>query len=98
LARQDLGALQIGGGQLRALNFAHDIATGSRSVEDAREFYSMTVMAHMRNQSALCVEEPHFSAQRGTADHDETTVSREQMQQAEEIKQRTPGASDAELT
>jgi len=70
-----------------ALNLAHDVATGKRSVEEAREFYPKAVMAHMQKQSAPYAEKLQFAAQRDTADPDKTTVPQDMVKKAEEIKQ-----------
>lgn len=70
-----------------ALNLAHDVATGKRTVEEAREFYPKAVMAHMRKQSSPYAEKLQFGPQPNTAFRDETTVPKEMVKQAEEIKQ-----------
>jgi len=70
-----------------ALNLAHDVATGKRSVEEAREHYPKAVMAHMQKQPSPYAEKLQSSAQRGTADPDKTTVSKDMVQKAEEMKQ-----------
>ncbi len=54
-----------------ALNLAHDIVTGKRSVEDARRFYAETAMAFMRGQRPPYTQRLQFEASRsGTADPD----------------------------
>jgi hypothetical protein len=69
-----------------ALNLAHDVATGKRSVEEAREFYPKAVMAHMQKESSPYAEKLQFSPQRGTADADKTTVSKDMIEKAEAMK------------
>jgi hypothetical protein len=70
-----------------ALNLAHEIVTGKRSVEDARDFYPKAVMAHMQKQPSPYAEKLQFGPQRNTAFRDETTVPKELVKQAEELKQ-----------
>lgn len=78
-----------------ALNLAHDVATGKRSVEEAREFYPKAVMAHMQKQSSPYAEKLQFEPQRNTADRDKTTVPQELVKKAEEIKQAMMKQKDA---
>lgn len=60
---------------LLALNLAHDIADGRRSVEDARKEYTTQMMSAMMGQEAPYTERLLFSMPTGTADPDETTIS-----------------------
>ena len=54
-----------------ALNLAHDISTGKRSVQEAREFYAATAMAFMKGQKSPYTQGLLFKAARGsTADPD----------------------------
>jgi hypothetical protein len=54
-----------------ALNLAHDVATGVRSVEDARAFYSKTAMEFKQgNRSSPYVTGLRFQPDRGAADPD----------------------------
>jgi len=69
---------------LLALNLAHDIATGRRSVEDARNEYAMQIMSAMMGQQAPYTERLHFSMPAGTADPDETTISETLMNKVKE--------------
>lgn len=46
-----------------ALNLAHEIATGKRSVEDARQFYAETAMNFKQGQSSPYTEGLRFQAQ-----------------------------------
>lgn len=54
-----------------ALNLAHDIVTGQRTVEEARRFYSKTVAAFMRGERPAYTQGLQFQVPRGgTADPD----------------------------
>jgi hypothetical protein len=54
-----------------ALNLAHEIATGKRTVEDARRFYARTAAAFMAGQTGSpYVQGLMFSPQEDTADPD----------------------------
>lgn len=72
---------------LLAINLAHDIVTGKRSVEDARAFYPKAVMAKLMKQSSPYTEKLQFAAKGNTADPDKTTVSPDMVKKAEEMKQ-----------
>ena len=55
-----------------ALNLANDIATGKRSVKDARTFYAETAMAFMKGQKSPYTRGLQFEVPKGgTADPDE---------------------------
>ena len=53
-----------------ALNLAHDIVTGKRTVADARSFYGEQIMAMKAMQPAPYTEKLLFSAMSHTADRD----------------------------
>lgn len=53
-----------------ALNLAHDIVTGKRTVEDARQFYAKTAKAFMTGQKDPYTQRLLFDPQPGTADRD----------------------------
>src|SRR5918992_649283 len=56
-----------------ALNLAHDVATGARTVEDARAFYAKTAMEFKQgNRSSPYVTGLRFQPDRGAADPDKT--------------------------
>ncbi len=58
-----------------AINLANDVATGARSVEDARQFYAETAMAFMEGTSDPYVEGFVFEVPEGdTADPDEPAM------------------------
>ncbi len=54
-----------------ALNLAHDVATGKKSVEEARAFYAKTAMAFMKGQKDPYTQALQFNVAKGnTADPD----------------------------
>lgn len=57
-----------------ALNLAHDIVTGKRTVEDARRFYTETAMAFKMGQKPPYTERLQFTPQGKSADPDRETV------------------------
>ncbi len=58
-----------------ALNLANDIATGKRSVADARKFYAETAMAFMKGQTSPYTQGLQFQAPKGgTADPDQPAM------------------------
>lgn len=59
-----------------ALNLAHDIITGKRSVEEAREEYSKQVMAYTQGQSSPYLEKLQFEVERGRAADPDEPVTR----------------------
>lgn len=69
-----------------ALNLADEIATGKRSVEDARAFYPKAVMAHLEKKPTPYTQKLMFSAGRGAADPDKTTISADMLKKATELK------------
>lgn len=54
-----------------AINLAHEIATGKKSVAEAREFYAKTAMASMVGKESEYTEKLLFGTQKNTADPDE---------------------------
>jgi len=68
-----------------ALNLAHEIVSGERSVEDARSYYAEEFLNARRKQPTPYMEKLRFSPADGNAaDPDERTLSDEQLQQAVE--------------
>jgi len=59
---------------LLALNLAHEIATGKRSVAEARTLYPKAVMAHIEKKPTSYTQRLLFSPTHG-ADPDTTTVT-----------------------
>ncbi len=65
-----------------ALNLAHDIVTGQRTVDDARQFYADTATAFMMDRPAPYTEGLRFQPPAGeTADVDETMIAAAMMKQ-----------------
>jgi hypothetical protein len=63
-----------------ALNLANEVATGKRSVDDARKFYGATIMAMMKEgKSSPYLEKLQFStqSQQRTADADKPLMERQ---------------------
>ncbi len=59
-----------------ALNLAHDIAVGKRTVDDARQFYAETATAFMMSRPAPYTEGLRFEVPGGgTADTDESMIA-----------------------
>jgi hypothetical protein len=54
-----------------ALNLAHDVATGKRDVEDARQFYGKTAMAFMNGETSEYTKGLQFDTAKGAADPDQ---------------------------
>jgi hypothetical protein len=53
-----------------ALNLAHEVATGQRTVEDARRFYAQTAKAYKQGQKSPYTQRLLFTVARPTADPD----------------------------
>ena len=67
------------------LNLMHDIVTGTRSVDDARAFYSETLSAYSLGESAPYCEEFQFEVPRdGAGDPDEPVAPGPKAKQATE--------------
>ncbi len=54
-----------------ALNLAHDVATGKKSVDEARKAYAQQAMAFMKKESAPYTEKLQFEPQENSGDPDE---------------------------
>ncbi len=79
-ARCDMEAMNF-----LALNLAHDIVSGERTVDEAREFYAQTANAFMMNRPAPYAEKLQFQVPQGdTADLDQTMMAGPMMDQAAE--------------
>lgn len=63
------------GANMLALNLAHEVATGVRSVKDARAFYAKTIKNFMAGQSSPYMERFLFTVPKGgTADADRSVM------------------------
>jgi hypothetical protein len=72
---------------LVALNLAHEVISGKRSAQDARDFYPKALVAHLEKQSSPYAEKLQFAPQKSSAFPDQTTVSQDMVQKAMKIKQ-----------
>jgi hypothetical protein len=77
-----------------ALNLAHDIVTGAKSVEQARDYYAKEFADYRRKQPTPYMDKLRFTPPNGgTADADVRLLSDEDLKQAEaegKQKQREP--------
>lgn len=82
-ARCDSEAMNI-----LTLNLMHDIVTGKRSVDDAREFYAENASAHVLGRSAPYTERFQFEVPKGgTGDPDEAIIAGHMVHQmGEKVK------------
>jgi hypothetical protein len=67
-----------------ALNLMHDIVTGAKSVESARDYYAKEFLDYRRKKPTPYMERLRFDAGDGTADRDERVLSDEELEQAVE--------------
>ncbi len=63
-----------------ALNLANDIATGKKTVAEARQYYARAVSDLMAGKKDPYVQKLQFSPQRRTADADRPAPMRQAMQ------------------
>lgn len=72
-----------------ALNLMHDIVTGTKQVEEAREYYAKEFADYRRKLPTPYMEQLRFQSGHDTADADERMLSDRDLEQAvEEGKQR----------
>lgn len=67
-----------------ALNLAHDIVEGKRSVEDARQFYAQTIMQLMKGEKPEYTQKLMFTSKRNAGDKDKPAMSDAQMKEMKE--------------
>jgi hypothetical protein len=67
-----------------ALNLAHDIVTGTRTVEEARQYYAKEFLDYRRRQPTPYMDELRFEAGRDTADPDERVLTDDAIERAVE--------------
>ncbi len=65
-----------------ALNLMHDIVTGEKNVEEAREYYAKEFLDARRKRPTPYMEELQFEPGTGTADPDEHLLFDEELEQA----------------
>lgn len=67
-----------------ALNLMHDMVTGAKSVDEAREYYAKEFLDARRKQPTPYMEKLHFkTGDSSVADPDQRMLSDEQLEQAE---------------
>lgn len=67
-----------------ALNLAHEIVSGERGVEEARDYYATEFLNARRKQPTPYMEQLRFSPDGNTADPDTRVLSEQDLQQAVE--------------
>jgi hypothetical protein len=68
---------------LLALNLAHDIVTGRRTVEEARAYYAKEFLDYRRKQPTPYMEKLHFTPPHdATADPDRRVLSDADLERA----------------
>jgi hypothetical protein len=65
-----------------ALNLANDVATGKKSVQEAREYYARAIKDLMAGKKDPYVQKLQFSPQQRTADADRPAPMRQAMEKA----------------
>jgi hypothetical protein len=65
-----------------ALNLMHDIVTGAKTVQEAREYYGKEMLDYQRKKPTPYMEKLRFSPQGPAGDPDQRTISDEQLKQA----------------
>jgi hypothetical protein len=65
-----------------ALNLAHDIVTGEKTAEQAREYYAKEFLDYRRGKPTPYMDELRIPAQTDTADPDVRLLSDEDLEQA----------------
>jgi hypothetical protein len=65
-----------------ALNLAHDIVTGSKSVQEARAYYAKEFLDFRRKKPTPYMEKLHFAPPKATADPDTRMLSDEDLEAA----------------
>ncbi|MGI8893459.1 MAG: hypothetical protein ACR2GN_08360 [Bacteroidia bacterium] len=70
---------------LLALNLAHDIIEGKRSVEDARQFYSQTMMQFMKGEKPEYTQKLMFTSRPNAGYKDKPVMSEAQMKEMKEM-------------
>lgn len=76
-----------------ALNLAHDVVTGARTVQEARDYYAEEFLGFRRGDTTPYMDALQFDAAQGdTTDPDERALSDEQLEEAVAEGQRRDGA------
>jgi hypothetical protein len=66
-----------------ALNLMHDVVTGAKGVQEARDYYAKEFLDYRRKKPTPYMDELRFEPGRDTADPDERVLSDEDLEQAE---------------
>lgn len=66
-----------------ALNLMHDIVTGSKNVQEARDYYAKEFLDYRRKKPTPYMDELRFSAGTNTADPDERVLSDDDLGKAQ---------------
>jgi hypothetical protein len=77
-----------------AINLAHDIVTGEKSVDEARQDYAITAMKAMMGGSPDYTEEFQFELPSGDQRDPDETIVTDAMR--EEVKEQLGGTVEAE--
>lgn len=67
-----------------ALNLVHDIVTGVKTAEQAREYYAKEFLDHRRGKPTPYMDELRIPPQSDTADSDVRLLSDEELEQAQQ--------------
>lgn len=67
-----------------ALNLVHDIVTGVKTAEQAREYYAKEFLDHRRGKPTPYMDELRIPLQSDTADSDVRLLSDEELEQAQQ--------------
>lgn len=73
------------GTNILALNLPHEIATGKRSVEDARKTYGQQVVAFAEGKPAPLMEKLHFQSKRAAGDPDKISLDEGTAKKTEQL-------------
>jgi hypothetical protein len=65
-----------------ALNLMHDIVTGKKTVQQARQYYAKEFLDYRRKKPTPYMQRLHFEPGRDTADPDERVLSDEDLKRA----------------
>ncbi|HLS25742.1 MAG TPA: hypothetical protein VK063_07710 [Beutenbergiaceae bacterium] len=74
-----------------ALNLVHDIVTGAKTVQEAREYYGEEFLGYRRGDATPYMEALRFQIPSGTADPDERLLSDDQLEEAAAQGERRSG-------
>jgi hypothetical protein len=67
-----------------ALNLMHDIVTGAKTADEARDYYAKEFLDYRRKKPTPYMEGLEFEAGQGTGDRDKRVLSDEDLEQAKQ--------------